>query len=66
MQYYSHLSESFERCSKGEVEVKFTYYMSGTREQVANAPVAWAHRVIMGGERHTVCLPSFSIGCFST
>jgi hypothetical protein len=59
MQYYSHLSESFERCSKGEVEVKFTYYMSGTREQVANAPVAWAHRVIMGGERHRcVCPPS--------
>jgi hypothetical protein len=59
MEYYSRLSESFKRCSEGEVEMKFTYYMSGTREQVANAPVAWAHKVIMGGERHRcVCPPS--------
>ena len=35
------------------MEMKFAYYMSGTREQVARAPVAWAHKVIMGGERHT-------------
>ncbi|KAJ6862776.1 hypothetical protein NC652_039596 [Populus alba x Populus x berolinensis] len=28
--------------------------MSGTREQVARAPVAWAHKVITGGERHTI------------
>ncbi|KAJ6957637.1 hypothetical protein NC653_039566 [Populus alba x Populus x berolinensis] len=28
--------------------------MSGTREQVARAPVAWAHKVIMGGERHAI------------
>ncbi|KAJ6856850.1 hypothetical protein NC651_038518 [Populus alba x Populus x berolinensis] len=48
------------------MEMKFTYYMSGTREQVARAPVAWAHKVIMGGERHTACLPSSSIGPLSS